>query len=93
MGSCEHKDFRADVSVHRLEDTKQFQANVKIECSQCHLPFQFLGLPLGMDLQGAAMSVDGQEARLGIAPVGSVPQPLDGTLLRGFRIKVPGADH
>jgi len=93
MTDCPHMAFTASVGVARLEDTGQFQAHVKIECAQCHRPFQFLGLPLGLDLRGAAMSADGQEAHLAIAPVGSVFQPLDEALLRGFRLKMPGADH
>lgn len=91
MTDCKHEDFRATVGVARLEDTGRFNAEVRIECSQCHRPFQFLGLPLGLDLNGAAVSVDGQEARLAIAPVGSVPQPIDGALA-GFRVRQPG-DH
>jgi hypothetical protein len=90
--SCKHENFRASVDVNRLEDSGRFCADVRIECAECHLPFQFLGLPLGLNLTGAAMSVDGLEARLGIAPVGSVPQPLDKTLLAGFRVRMPG-DH
>lgn len=90
--ACKHMNFDACVSVARLEDSGQFLAHVKVECLECKLPFQFLGLPLGLELQGAAMSVDGQEARLAIAPVGSVPQPLDKALLRGFRVRLPG-DH
>jgi len=92
MTDCKHMNFQAYVSVHRLEDSGRFSADVKIECAECHLPFQFLGLPLGLDLNGAAMSVDGQEARLAIAPVGSVPQPLDKGLVSGFRVRQPG-DH
>lgn len=84
-------EFRASVTVARLEDSDRFNAGVRIECAQCHRPFQFLGLPLGLNLNGAAMSVDGQEARLAIAPVGTVPQPLDGAIA-GFRVRQPG-DH
>lgn len=77
--------FNALVRVNRLEDTGQFMAEIRIECIECRLPFQFLGLPLGLNLAGAAMDVDGQEARLAIAPVGRVLHPLEG--LSGFRIK------
>lgn len=89
---CKHFNFKASVRVNRLEDSGRFNADVKIECAECHLPFQFIGLPLGLDLYGAAMSVDGQEARLAIAPVGSIEQPLDNTLISGFRIKTT-LDH
>jgi len=92
MSNCKHMDFKALVRVVRLEDIGQFSAEVKIECADCHLPFQFLGLPLGLNLNGATISVDGQEARLAIAPVGSVLQPLDKPLLAGFRVHQP-TDH
>jgi len=85
MSDCKHLDFHATVTVNRLEDTGSFMAEVRIECRQCHLPFQFLGLPIGLHLRGATMNVDGQEARLAIAPVGSIPQPPDGVLAFGIR--------
>lgn len=87
---CQHyQNHRATVSVNYLEDTGRFCADVRIECADCGRPFQFLGLPLGVDLTGATMDVDGQEARLAIAPVGCVPQPLD-RALAGFRVRIPG---
>ena len=91
---CKHEDFKANVAVGRLSDgdngpITSYIAEIRIECAQCHLPFQFINLPLGMNLRGATMSVDGQEARLSIAPVGSIPQPLDGVL--SFGIRPPGA--
>lgn len=44
---CQHKDFRANVAVNRLEDTGRFMADVTINCSQYGLPFLFLGLEPG----------------------------------------------
>ncbi len=76
---CEHKEFNANVNVIRLEDSGRFQAEVTIEC-KCGTKFQFLGLPLGLNLSGASMGVDSLEARLSIAPVGEVPHPLKGVL-------------
>ena len=90
---CKHnKAHKATVSVIYLEDSGRFTADVRIEC-ECGRPFQFLGLPIGLDLNGGAfISADGQECRIAIAPVGTVPQPLDAGLVRGFRIRQPG-DH
>lgn len=82
---CHHKYFKAVVKVNCLEDSGRFLAEVRINCTACGLPFQFLGLPLGLDLAGVTMDVDGQEARLAIAPVGRVLHPLEG--LSGFGIK------
>lgn len=91
---CEHMEFAANVSVGRITKEEggaphSFMAHVKIECAKCHRPFQFLGLEMGLHMRGARMSVDGQEARLSIAPVGEVPQPLDRFL--EFGIRGPGA--
>lgn len=85
--TCAHRtSHTAEVGVAYLEDTGRFSADVRIKCAECGLPFQFIGLPLGLNLNGAAMSVDGQEARIAIAPVGRVMHPLEG--LSGFRVKV-----
>lgn len=92
--ACKHnKAHKASVGVGYLEDSGRFTAEVRIECAECGRPFQFLGLPIGLDITGGAfISADGQECRLAVAPVGTVPQPLDGAMLRGFRVKLPG-DH
>ena len=84
MGKCAHMNFAANVAVNRLEDIGQFNADVTIKCAECGMPFRFLGLPLGMNLQGACMSIDGLEARLAILPQDRVPSPLEGFI--GFSI-------
>ncbi len=70
--------FECDVTVVRLEDIGRFEADVKIMCRQCKTPFRFIGLPAGVDLNGATVSIDGQEARLAIAPKGEVLSELEG---------------
>ncbi len=51
-------------------------AEITINCSQCGKPFQFLGLQAGVDTQGATVSIDGLEARIGISPEGVRPNPF-----------------
>ena len=92
MSDCKHMQFDAHVGVNRLEDSGRFHADVRIWCKQCGRPFQFLGLPMGLDFARPMMSADGQEARMPIAPVGEVPSPMDGPLLGGFRIRM-GREH
>ena len=83
---CQHnKAHDAEVRMQCFEDTGTFLAEVRIRCADCGLPFQFLSLPLGLHLGGAAMSVDGQEARLAVVPVGHTPHPLKG--ITGFGVK------
>ena len=70
--SCEHKNFEADVVVHRTlngdNSLLSFMADVKIRCRDCGMSFKFSGLERGLNLYGAMMSVDGLEARLAIVP-------------------------
>lgn len=78
---CEHNNFLADVSVGRLSQTDggpitSYTADIRIRCADCDLPFEFLGLECGFDLQGARVSIDGQEARIALAPKGLKPSPL-----------------
>lgn len=82
--ACKHMQFKADVRVARLEDSGRFMAEVRIHCSECRLPFEFQGLPAGLNLNGAAVSVDHLEANLAIAPQGSKPTTLD---MIGYAIK------
>lgn len=74
---CEHKDFAATVEVNRLEDTGRFTAEVRIVCTECQVPMRFIGLPYGVDLNGAAVSVDGTEGRFAIAPKGEVVSMIE----------------
>jgi len=85
MGPCPHKTFHCEVTVNRLDDTGRFSADVRVICTDCDTPFRFLGLPLGLDLNGACVSFDGTEARLAIAPKGEAVPPLIG--VEGFTIR------
>lgn len=75
-GTCKHMNFSASVGVARLEDTGGFMAEIRVQCSECGLPFQFLGLEPGIDMQGARVSIDGLEANIAIVPQGARPSPL-----------------
>lgn len=80
--ACKHEEFGATVEVARVTndagEVERFQANVRVSCCQCGKAFRFIGLPAGLDLNGAAVSVDGAEARLTIAPEGEVLSALEG---------------
>jgi hypothetical protein len=83
---CKHENFVCDCDVHRLEDVGRFTMDVRVKCVDCGKPFRFLGLSAGCDVNGAAVSVDGCEARLAIAPDGEVIPELDGTP-HGFTVR------
>lgn len=85
MGKCEHLIFDAFVEVNRIIDTGRFTADVKICCRDCGRPMRFLGLPIGLDMNGAAISPDGTEGRFAIHPVNE-PVPCMGEGPDGFRV-------
>ncbi len=87
LGQCQHENFAASVTVNRLQDSGRFVADVRVTCADCSLPFRFIGLPCGVDLNGAAVSIDGTEARLCIAPKGEVVTPLESTACSGFTVR------
>lgn len=88
---CEHMNFAAEVDVNRLPDkeggpVKRYCADVRIKCAECGQQFRFIGLPAGLDLNGAAVSIDACEARLAIAPKGDVISVMEGGV-SGFSVR------
>lgn len=75
---CAHEGFDANVSVARFEDRPgKFMAHITVKCNQCQQPMCFVGLPMGLALNGAAVSVDRTEARLAMTPQGETLTELD----------------
>jgi len=71
--SCVHLNFQADVSVGRLTDGEggpvtSYMCSVRVHCAECGRPFEFVGLPLGLNLRGATSNMDASEANLAIKP-------------------------
>lgn len=82
---CKHDDFFCECDVTRLSDSGAFTLDVRVKCKQCGIPFEFIGLPRGLNLKGAAMSFDGTEGRFAICPKGEEPPSMEG-LPSGFTI-------
>lgn len=83
--TCTHMETNAFVDVTRIKQrddepddapVNRYTAELKIMCSNCGVRFKFMGLPMEMDLNGAAVSVDGTEARLAIYPENR-PSPIN----------------
>lgn len=87
MGSCRHEEFDVEAVVNRMEDTGRFSLGVKVRCSQCQEPFRFLGLPAGADGSGAAVSVDGEEARLVIGTRETIANIIENDLPGSFTVR------
>jgi len=85
MADCQHRNFDATVAVARIEDIGRFVAEVRIRCTECNTPFQFVGIDPGFNYDAPTVSIDGLEANLPICPQGSRPSPLQG--LQGYTIK------
>lgn len=82
---CQHMSFECNAQVNRLEDIGRFSVDIRVKCAECGKPFRFLGLPLGLDLNGAAVSSDGTEGRFAIHPVNESVPGL-GDQPAGFRV-------
>lgn len=66
-----------------LNDTGRWLAEIKISCAECGVPFAFKGLSIGANLDGAAVSADGTEARIAVEPVTNREGKLKAILLDG----------
>jgi hypothetical protein len=72
--NCNHEQFYTHVVVSRLcEDGKPdvitgYHADIKIHCTQCGNPFEFLGVPGGFSPTFPTASIDGTELRQPIRP-------------------------
>lgn len=69
---CKHLNFAAEVGVNRLTDTDGdelpigYSADVRIKCSDCNLPFHFIGVDYGLSKFKPMVSVGGCELRVPI---------------------------
>jgi len=79
-------NFEAQVDVNRIEDTGRFNADVRIKCADCGKPMRFIGLPMGLDMNGAAVNPDGTEGRFAIHPVNEMVPGLSDDQPAGFRV-------
>ena len=87
ISKCGHNNFRVDAAVNRLEDIGRFNVDIRITCDECGKPFRFIGLPSGVDLNGASVSLDAEEGRFAIAPKGEVIPELEGGTPSGFSVR------
>lgn len=74
MSRCQHEDFLVKANVTRLTDSENgpvtgFDASIKVNCAQCEMPFQWLGLEKGSSPFEPMTSVDTLELRAPITPL------------------------
>lgn len=70
--SCKHMNFDAQVEVHRIEDIGRFVAEIRIKCTECRSPFQFVGVAPGFNYDAPTVSLDGLNGSFPICPQGKI---------------------
>lgn len=63
--TCSHSEFTASVEVS-LISSEGGAVDLKVHCSSCGAPVEFVGMPLGVSASQPTISADGTEARLPI---------------------------
>lgn len=70
---CQHESFEVSCNVSRLSEEEgggisHFQADIKLKCHDCNLPFRFLGLDRGVSFRRPMIDTEALELRAPIAP-------------------------
>ena len=73
------------VMLNYLKDGGRYTAELSMKCADCGKSFKFLGLPIGLNLNGATVSFDGKTATLAVAPEGEAIPPISG--VEGYSIR------
>jgi hypothetical protein len=74
MNNCEHKNFESSVRIGRLTTEEEpdvvskYMADIKIQCADCKLPFEFMGVPNGMSFFQPMLNIDNTEMRAPLKP-------------------------
>lgn len=93
MEACEHENFQVVANIARCTRSDDdptvvvYYCELRVHCTVCDKPFEFIGLPMGLSPGQPRCSVDGTEARMPIKPVGE-QMPLD---VMGFGVEFHNA--
>jgi hypothetical protein len=72
VSDCEHLEFSCNAAVARMTDdagrVRNFGVDIKITCTGCGLPFQFLGTPTGHSFRHPTVDLIGTTLHAPIAP-------------------------
>lgn len=93
-GPCDHPDFAVLADVARITDTEGgpavgYSATFQVECTACHEPFCFRGVPLGVSQLAPTQSLDGTRLT---APIHPLSDPTTGIGLLGFGVEIREGD-
>jgi hypothetical protein len=72
-GKCEHKNFVTNSIVNRLTnesgEVKSYSVDLEIHCLDCMTPFEFIGLPYGLNPSYPTTNIERVELRQPIKPI------------------------
>lgn len=73
MSRCQHESFKVRAEVNRLTDTDDgpvtgYAADITVNCADCRMAFQWLGLERGVASHEPRVSFDRFELRAPITP-------------------------
>jgi len=72
--TCQHLNFNCYADVGRLHEEGNpnkivsHMVDIKINCRDCGLPFEFIGIPNGMSFYQPMLNIDNTELRAPIKP-------------------------
>ena len=72
--SCKHMNFETGAKVARLHEEDKpeiitgYRLDLIVRCSECGLPFEFVGLPGGYHINSPTVNIDATELRCPIKP-------------------------
>lgn len=70
---CEHLNFKVEAKVGRLTDESgkvtNYTCDLEVHCADCYHPFEFIGLPGGVNPSFPTVNFDNTELRAPIKPV------------------------
>lgn len=71
---CQHMNFKVGAKVTRLTDIDSgsvtgFTTDITVNCTDCSMPFQWMGLDRGVSLIKPMVSFNGLELRAPIIPL------------------------
>lgn len=75
MSKCAHLNFRVDADINRITKgeggpVEGYMADIRIKCTDCDLPFEFIGLDCGMLWDRPMVNPSAQVLRAPIKPKG-----------------------
>jgi len=63
-----HKNFDTETRMVYFPEISKYLLEIRVVCDTCRMPMRFIGLPNGVDFNGAATDPDSVEGRFAMLP-------------------------